>query len=480
MAHMSDEVVAACGSIVAELAPGQLGDRRLDARRDRVVAMLEQHPDLGFPDACVDDAATEALYRFLRNQRVGWEAILAPHVAATQARCAAVGEVLVIHDTTDMVFPGAAPRAGLTRLGPARHGFWVHTALAVSADGLRAPLGILALHPIVRPTPGRGPRPPKNDRVRFADATKESRCWADGVAAVRAGLDPTRVLHVMDRGADSYELFAAWVAQHDRFLVRLTHDRRVASATGSGHRLSEAVAHAPVVCTRTVPLTARRDHHRTLSARTLHPARPERVATLQISAERITLRRPTHVDTAMAPTLPVHVVVVTEVAPPSDTPPVAWRLVTTEPIDTPAQIEQIVDAYRTRWMIEEYFKALKTGCAYEKRQLESLHTLLVALALLAPIAWRLLLIRHLAREASSPPATAALTSQQIEVLRRTPPGAKLPPQPTVRDVALALARLGGHLRQNGPPGWLTLARGFQKLCHIEQGWVAAMTEQEKM
>jgi hypothetical protein len=38
-----------------------------------------------------------------------------------------------------------------------------------------------------------------------------------------------------------------------------------------------------------------------------------------------------------------------------------------------------------------------------------------------------------------------------------------------------LARLGGHLRQNGPPGWLTLGRGFRNFCEIERGWIAAMT-----
>lgn len=474
MAASSDEVMAACGSVAAELATGVLGDARLEARRDRVMAILEQQPDAGFPEACANDAETEALYRFLRNRRTGWEAVFAPHVAATQARCRAVGDILAIHDTTDMVFPGAAPRAGLTRLGPSRHGFWVHTTLAISADGLRAPLGVVAMRPFVRP-PSSGATRPKNDRARHRDPAKESRAWADGVAAVRAGLGPsTRVLHVMDRGADSYELFAEWVAHKDRFVVRLTHDRSVVDAAGSVRRLGQAVADAPVVCERTIPLSARRDFGRTLSARTLHPARPERVATLQVRAQAVTFRRSPWVAPTVAATLDVHVVIVSEVGAPADTVPVEWRLVTTDAIATPAQILAIVDAYRTRWMIEEYFKALKTGCAYEKRQLESLHTLLVALALLAPIAWRLLLLRHLAREQPSPRATTALTAQQIQILRATPQGAHLPPRPSVLDIVRVIARLGGHLRQNGPPGWLTLARGFQKLCQIEQGWVAAL------
>ena len=35
---------------------------------------------------------------------------------------------------------------------------------------------------------------------------------------------------------------------------------------------------------------------------------------------------------------------------------------TTEPVATSADIEAVVDMYRTRWLIEECNKALKTGC----------------------------------------------------------------------------------------------------------------------
>jgi hypothetical protein len=173
-------------------------------------------------------------------------------------------------------------------------------------------------------------------------------------------------------------------------------------------------------------------------------------------------------------TLAVHVVSVWEVAAPAGEEPVTWRLITTEPVDTVDQVLQIVDWYRTRWLIEEFFKALKTGCAYEKRQLESLATLLVALALLAPIAWQLLLLRHLARELPTHAATAVLTPRQVQILRALPAGATLSPTPIMRETLLAVARLGGHLRQNGAPGWLVLGRGMQKLLWMEQGWVAGV------
>ena len=466
------EVIPARPSLVTEMASGELGDERLNARRNRLMAVLEDHPDRAFPDACADDAEIEALYRFLRNPRVSWEKLVEPHVAATHARCASLGEVLVIHDTTDMVFTGETPRAGLAPLGKARHGFWVQAALAVSADGLRAPLGVLSLVPFVRSH--KPPSTRQEERARFAAPDKESRYWREGIAAVRTrvGAD-TPVVHVMDRGADSYELFAALQEHGDRFVVRLHQDRRVVTADGPGS-LHEATPRGPVLGERHITLAARRTGDRPLQARRKHPSREERVATVHVTAQRVTLRRPRgrpyrHLPAA----LDVNVVSVCERTPPPGEPAVEWRLMTTEPIETVEHVLRIVDWYRARWVIEEFFKALKTGCAYEKRQLESLHTLLVALALLAPIAWQLLLLRHLARTAPADAATAVLSVRQLEVLRSSPAGARLPRTPTLPDVLLAIARLGGHLRQNGDPGWLVLGRGLQKLLWMEAGWAAA-------
>jgi 4-hydroxy-L-threonine phosphate dehydrogenase PdxA len=114
---------------------------------------------------------------------------------------------------------------------------------------------------------------------------------------------------------------------------------------------------------------------------------------------------------------------------------------------------------------------LKTGCQYERRQLESAHSLLNALAVLAQVAWRLLLLRHLARHSPNRPATDALTSKQIEVLHAV---AKrpIPERPTVKEAMLAVAGLGGHLPRNGDPGWLVLGRGMHDLLLLELGWRA--------
>ena len=261
MAQSSTDVVETRASLREEMAGGDLGDDRLNARRDRLINVLEQSPATGFPEACASDGDVEALYRFLRNPRVSLRAVLEPHLAATQARCRALDEVLVIHDTTECSFAGAQVRAGLTPLGPRRQGFWVHAALAVSAEGLRAPfLGLLSVMPFVRKSaPVRRPKPPW--RERFRDPDKLSRRWPASVTAARARVGGARrAIHLMDREGDSYELLATMATHGDRFVVRLHYDRRVVpdeTATAPS-RLREALPRTDVRIEREVALSPRR------------------------------------------------------------------------------------------------------------------------------------------------------------------------------------------------------------------------------
>ena len=142
------------------------------------------------------------------------------------------------------------------------------------------------------------------------------------------------------------------------------------------------------------------------------------------------------------------------------------------------QVLKIIDCYRGRWRIEEFFKALKTGCAFEKRQLESRQTLLNALALFIPVAWILLRLRTAARSDESIPAGAVLDPEQILVLRKASQVTHklaLPETPSAREAMLAIARFGGHLRSNGDPGWMVLGRGYQDLLMMVVGYRLATT-----
>lgn len=110
------------------------------------------------PLACGDWAATKAAYRFLDNDRVSEQEILAGHFAATQARFAALdGPILVLHDTTEFSFTRSDTAAiGQTHRVAKGHkdkkgrqrmhtvcGMLMHSSLAITPDGL--PLGLAAI-----------------------------------------------------------------------------------------------------------------------------------------------------------------------------------------------------------------------------------------------------------------------------------------------------------------------------------------------
>jgi hypothetical protein len=284
------------------------------------------------------------------------------------------------------------------------------------------------------------------------------------MAAERVLDQPRRAVHVMDREGDNYGLLTHLHASSIRHVIRLAHNRNL---IGAEEKIKERALAARCVFRREVYLSARASR-RELDKKAIHPARDARIAELAVSATTVEIRRSDNHSPGVPPSLKTNVVTVTERRCPRGVEPVSWFLITTEPIDTPAQIELIVDAYRTRWVIEELFKALKTGCQFERRQLESYQSLENALAIFLPIAVRLLALRGAARADPMGPCLT-LTPQQVEILRHHT-SRVMSPLPSNEEVAMALAEFGGHLRSNGPPGWVILGRALERLLLIEIGW----------
>jgi hypothetical protein len=467
-----------------ELMSVNFDDRRLNQRlRDAADAMAET-PSASLPAIFHQGKDIEGFYRLLRNKRVTMERVLSPHHETTCERAQNEGTILALHDTTEFSFAGETEREGLGAVQGGQ-GFFAHVALAVTADDQRRPLGVLGLVPLVRKRKPK--RAAKNQgaaatqvakkptpRELYARPDKESLRWRQLVEQVEAQLaGRAEVIHVMDREADDYDLLYMLVSSR-RFVVRLKHNRTLApDELGLPPRkVQDALASAAPRLERLVKLSPRRNDTKAPKARRVHPTRGARLATLHVSATRVTIQRPQRLPTTLPATLTLNVVHVQEVGAPDDEMPVSWVLFTNEPIATKEEIARVVDIYRARWVIEDYFMALKTGCAFEKRQLESKTTLLNLLAIFVPIAWRLLLLRSLARDDPDAPAVYALPPPQLEVLEVIS-RKKLPDNATVRDVYLAIAALGGHIKSNCSPGWRVLFRGYERLRAFEQGWLAA-------
>lgn len=463
-------------SVLSDFADVYFPDERLSRRLEKIVDALQERPDEGFPRAMKTRADLEGFYRFVENDRIAYDDILAPHAEATLDRAKKHKTTLCLHDTTSFVFGGNRSGLGRTRSGSgpnAGRGFLGHFSLAVSADSRAEPLGVFALAPWVRKddTPTRRRRRRGAGYRAVAGMPSEQDRWLDAVREVEEFVSgQTSLVHVMDSEADDYKLLASLVRDGARFVVRLAYRRPVVEGDGTAPSAKEFVARQQSVHTRAVKLSKRVPP--TANPKKRLGPRKARLTSLAFSAAAAEIKRPCSAGSQFPATLAVNLVRVWEKRPPKDAEPVEWLLATTEPIGTRNQILRVADHYRARWLIEEYFKALKTGCAYEKRQLESYDHLLKALAIFIPIAWSLLRLRTLSRLSADEPASAVLTRLQLRILHATAE-TKLPREPTVEDAALAIARLGGHLRSNGPPGWQTLGRGFSDLLQLERGVLLA-------
>ena len=454
--------------IVGEYAGAELGDARRSRRLELIAGSVASRPDAGFPQAFSSDSGLEAFYRFVGNEQIDMHQVLEPHVQSTLARAALLNEVIVVHDTTIFTFGGAVRRDGLGHTVSKAQGFLGHFALAVTPDESRTPLGVLGVETIVRK-----PHKTKRGWRSKDDKDYEFRRWftlIDQVEERREGFD---AVHVMDREADFYDLLQHAIDHEMRFVIRAARNRYATEDDEHWIPLDELTAELDAQCVRTVPLSARGPGLNP-TMRKIHPPRKGRDAKLAIAGVRVGFRRPNSTKKRFD----VNVVRVWEPKPPKGEEPVEWLLMTTEPIDTDEELSRVVEIYRTRWVIEEYFKAIKTGCAFEKRQLESFRALTITLAIFIPVAWRMLLIRSVARVAPTTPARFVFDPLLLAVLaQKIERGAT---RLTVEEALYAIARLGGHLKRNGPPGWQTLGRGFQELLRLAEGWQVAMKAMEKM
>lgn len=475
---MEDKIIFDIGK---EFSGVHFGDRRLNDRLIKLAESLVARPSDSFPESVGSVAALEATYRFLGNAKVLPSSILAPHIEASVERACLSKRVVVAHDTSTFTFRGNSAREGLgwltsdshNRKSNGRQGFLAHFSLAVSRSETVVPLGVLGFHSFVRTGKPKGKTTLRNQKQIVNELDR----WGESVERVE-NLFPSdvRPIHVMDREADDYQLLSELCSRQSRFVIRIRQNRRNCQVEeGLKHsKLFELLDSLKVRCNRTVPISKREPgFKRYPKNRMTNTPRNARIAELEICASPVIVPRTDFAPKYLPEKIAMNCVYVREINAPEGTESVDWKLLTQEPIESIDQILNVVDDYRSRWTIEEFFKALKTGCIFEKRQLESKHSLLNALAVFAPIAWQLLCLRTFERELPEAPACLVLTKDQISVLAATSKRHLEERHLTVGQAFTAIAALGGHIPNNGKPGWRVLARGLETLLKMEIAWIAA-------
>jgi len=162
----------------------------------------------------------------------------------------------------------------------------------------------------------------------------------------------------------------------------------------------------------------------------------------------------------------VTVILAREEAPPAGEQPIEWLLLTNEPVTTLDAAVQRIGWYRRRWLMEIFFRIVKSGCRVEALQLATAERLERALVIYLVIAWRILYLMTLGRDCPDLPCDVAFTAEEwraawLMTQRHPPPDAPPPLGAMIRWVA----GFGGFLGRQGDghPGPKALWEGLMKL-----------------
>jgi hypothetical protein len=470
-----------------EFAEVRLGDTRLDARLIKLCDRFSDAPESPINQACADWAETKAAYRFFQNENVAVGDILAAHRQRTVVRAREHPIVLAVQDTSYFVYTSHLKTEGLTRMSLKKgkhvktiysNGLMMHTCLAVTTEGL--PLGLLDQRIFSRKF-----RPKKSRASKYAKPhdhlpveEKESYRWMEALVNTKKAVGEAEVIAVCDREADFYDLFKLSDQIGCPVLVRANADRiinrRSRYAEKGVEKLWDHMREQPETGTYAIeiPRRSKTKHCKERAARTA-------TVTVRFGAFRLNPSR-NHAKHRQEdlPDLDMNAIYVLEPNPPEGEEPVEWMLLTNLPVTSFEEAYEKVRWYCLRWRIEMYFKVLKSGFRVEACRLEHADRLTRYLAVMSIVAWRLFMITLIARTDPARPCSTLLAGHEWKVLFRKATGCRSLPKtpPRMGDVVIWVAKLGGYLarKSDGPPGTLTLWRGWKRLADLTEGWQMAV------
>jgi hypothetical protein len=467
------------------LESADLGDQRLAERYRLLMDTLSRRPSVSLPAACNGRTELTAAYRFFNNELVTAEKVLAPHQQATLARIREQAVVLLVQDTTELDL--SRPQERMAGAGPlneeSRWGFYDHPLLALTPE--RVPLGVVEATIWARDLEEfRKSRAEKDDRERKRRLKsideKESRRWVDGyrrACAIAEAAPQTRIVCIADSESDIYECFLAATAvvsgRPADWIIRAAHDRSVVTEADDDaelRNLRSAVAATKVL--KKLQIEVRRNEGKASKGRKRNQPRSARMTTVSVQALRVTLKG-TPRPGGRLPNVRVNAILIRELDPPEGEERIEWLLLTNLPISSIKQVCRVIEYYCCRWQIEIYFRVLKSGCKVEERQFETADAYLPCLALYMIVAWRVLYVLMLGRECPDLCCDEVFSDEEwksVYMVVRQKPAPRHPP--TLQEMIVLIARLGGHLGRTNdePPGPKAIWLGMQRMMDLALAW----------
>ena len=447
---------------------GGFGDARLERRGAMLHRALVANPGSRIRRLAEGDRDAEMGYtRFLRNANVT-PRVLSQAAAARVADRVGGRDVLAIQDTTQIVLGNrekAKQGYGTVGKGGNLRGVLMHPVLAADANSGDL-LGLVDINIWNR----KGPIT-KAARSR-TKAEKESRRWSEGAARAGEALAKARSITVIsDREGDDFHDFARR-PDNVHLLTRVKHNRKLKTAAGEETVLFRYVKDLVEAarCAIEVPAAPGRKARQAILALRFSPV------TIKIPRDGI----PAEERKTLPETVNLHVIEAREVDVPGGEEPLRWLLLTSHEVASAEMARTIVGHYRMRWIIEEYFRTLKSaGFQIEDSELgdpEALMNFATMAAIAAVTVTQLLRARDNPGGQAAADAIDAADEALIEAIcadyegpNPTPRQTNPHPKGTMARAAWVIARLGGWTVYYGKPGPKVLNQGLERLNAIKYG-----------
>jgi hypothetical protein len=462
-----------------ELDRIDLFDTRLNKRSQKILSKLYEGIGKSLPGALQSKNEIEAAYNFFQNGWINSDRILAPHREKTIERIKKHDFVIFIQDSSDINLSHMEEVKQIGVLNETKKpGCNFHTMIACTRERLM--LGVIDHQFMVREKEDLGKLASNNSRP-IED--KESFRWLEfyrQAEEIARGASNTKCICVADRESDIIELFLEAKDSPLNLVVRSKHDRNIESEEGLKKKLNEVIATAPIIGQSEFTLTPRKKKialgkaiRDKIREKDRIVKKKKRLVKQNIRVASITVQAPKHKKHLGKVNL--QVVYLEEIDPVKGEDPISWVLLTTLPVNTVEEAQEVIQIYLARWSIEVFFHVLKTGCKIESLQFKQGASVFACIALYLIVAWRVMYVMFLGRNCPDLPCTMIFDDDEWKSAYAAVKQCKPPPDPPkLGEFIIILATLGGYLKRQGStnPGPKIMWQALQMLAGCAIGWRA--------
>ncbi len=388
--------------------------------------------------------------------------------------------LVVLGDTSNIILHNKKNRikdeTGLVRIAGRSNdsfkGLLLHTNLVYDRDSQEV-LGNSHTAFIERKPNSRLSKGEKQKRSFEFIEQKESYKWIEGFTASKELLN--EALHVTvvgDREADIIELLDRVPDEKTDIVIRSQHNRNVIDKNGQKRKLTELLSCCKSMGNMTILVTGNK--------------RKKRNAKLEIRCTKIKITWPHSKrikEKIHNEGVPVYVVEVREKKHKGykNEPPLVWRLLTTISIESLEQAKEVVEIYKLRWRVEEFFKLLKSDCYdIENTELTKGKSIRKLILNVMKASVKIQQLKAARDGSTGAKLSRVFSEEEIKYLHLLNPkleGKTLKQQnpfskPNLAYGSWIIARLGGwkeFYNKRRPPGTKTFAAGLEKFEIIVEG-----------